>query len=53
VQDVLSLLGTVEDEVLFRLCDHVVDQDTAGALTFLEELSEQGQDLGRLVVDLL
>jgi DNA polymerase-3 subunit gamma/tau len=31
----------------------VVDQDTAGALTFLEELSEQGQDLGRLVVDLL
>ena len=53
VQDVLSLLGTVEDEVLFRLCDHVVDQDTAGALMFLEELSEQGQDLGRLVVDLL
>jgi DNA polymerase-3 subunit gamma/tau len=50
---VLSLLGTVEDEVLFRLCDYVVDQDTAGALVFLEELSEQGQDLGRLVVDLL
>ena len=53
VADVLALLGTVEDEVLFRLCDHVVDQDTAGALTFLEELSEQGQDLGRLVIDLL
>src|SRR5207244_2334936 len=31
----------------------VVDRDTAGALTFIEELSEQGQDLGRLVVDLL
>src|SRR5207244_6262629 len=30
-----------------------VDRDTAGALTFIEELSEQGQDLGRLVVDLL
>ena len=28
-------------------------RDTAGALVFLEELSEQGQDLGRLVVDLL
>ena len=53
VQDVLSLLGAVEDEVLFRLCDHVVDGDTAGALVFLEELSEQGQDLGRLVIDLL
>jgi len=50
---VLQLLGAVEDEVLFRLCDLVVDGDTAGALVFLEELSEQGQDLGRLVVDLL
>ncbi len=53
VQDVLQLLGAVEDEVLFRLCDLIVDGDTAGALVFLEELSEQGQDLGRLVVDLL
>jgi DNA polymerase III gamma/tau subunit len=35
------------------LCDLVVDRDTAGALTFIEELAEQGQDLGRLVVDLL
>jgi DNA polymerase-3 subunit gamma/tau len=53
VQDVLQLLGAVEEEVLFRLCDLVVDGDTAGALVFLEELSERGQDLGRLVVDLL
>src|SRR5438105_3009767 len=41
VQDVLQLLGAVEEEVLFRLCDLVVDGDTAGALVFLEELSEQ------------
>ena len=53
VQDVLQLLGAVEDEVLFRLCDQVIDGDTAGALMFLEELSERGQDLGRLVTDLL
>jgi DNA polymerase-3 subunit gamma/tau len=53
VQDVLQLLGAVEDEVLFRLCDMVVGNETAEALMFLEELSEQGQDLGRLVTDLL
>jgi len=53
VQDVLQLLGAVEDEVLFRLCDLVVEGDTAGALLFLGELSERGQDLGRLVTDLL
>ena len=53
MQSVLQLLGAVEEEALFRLCDLVIDRDTAGALTFVEELSEQGQDLGRLVVDLL
>jgi DNA polymerase-3 subunit gamma/tau len=53
VQDVLQLLGAVEDEVLFRLVDMVAANETAGALLFLEELSSQGQDLGRLVLDLL
>jgi DNA polymerase III subunit gamma/tau len=53
VQDVLQLLGAVEDEVLFRLCDMVAANETADALLFLEELSAQGQDLGRLVTDLL
>ncbi len=53
VQDVLQLLGAVEEDVLFRICDLVVDSDTAGALVYLEELSGQGQDLGRLVTDLL
>jgi len=53
VQDVLQLLGAVEDEVLFRLCDMVAAGETAEALLFLEELSAQGQDLGRLVTDLL
>src|SRR6476659_2261736 len=53
VQSVLQLLGTVEEEALFRLCDLVVDRDTAGALTFVEDLSEQGHDLGRLVTDLI
>jgi DNA polymerase-3 subunit gamma/tau len=53
VQAVLQLLGAIEEEALFRLCDLIVDRDTAGTLEFVEELSEQGQDLGRLVVDLL
>lgn len=53
VQDVLQTLGAVEEEALFRLCDLIVDRDTAGALVAVEELSEQGQDLGRVVTDLL
>jgi len=53
VQSVLQLLGAVEEDALFRFCDAIVDGDTAGALVFIEELAEQGQDLGRLVTDLL
>ncbi len=52
-QAVLQLLGTVDEESLLRICDMIVDRDTAGALVFIEELAEQGQDLGRLVNDLL
>jgi DNA polymerase III subunit gamma/tau len=52
-QSVLQLVGAVDEESLLRLCDMVVDGDTAGALLFIEELAEQGQDLGRLVTDLL
>jgi DNA polymerase III subunit gamma/tau len=53
VQDVMQLVGAVEEAALFRLCDTIVDRDTAGALLTIEELSDQGQDLGRLVTDLI
>jgi len=53
VQTVLQLLGAVDEEALFRLCDLIVDRDTAGLLAFVEELADQGQDLTRLVNDLL
>ena len=53
VQAVLQLLGAVDEEALFRLCDLIVDRDTAGLLAFVEELADQGQDLARLVTDLL
>ena len=52
-QSVLQLVGAVDEESLLRLCDMVVDRDAAGALHFVEELAEQGQDLGQLVRDLL
>jgi DNA polymerase-3 subunit gamma/tau len=53
VQAVLQLLGVIEEDALFRLIDLVVSDDTAGALVAIEELSSQGQDLGRLIGDLL
>jgi len=53
VQDVLQLGTAVEEDILFRLCDTVVDRDVAGALVLLEELAERGQDLGQLTKELL
>ena len=53
VQDVLQLVGGIEEDSLFRLCDTIIDRDTAGALVQVEELAEQGQDIGRLVIDLI
>ncbi len=53
VQDVLQLVGGIEEDSLFRLCDTIVDHDTAGALVQIEELAEQGHDLGRLVTELI
>jgi DNA polymerase III subunit gamma/tau len=53
VQDVLQLVGGIEEDSLFRLCDTIVDRDTAGALVQIEELAEQGQDIGRLVTELI
>jgi DNA polymerase-3 subunit gamma/tau len=37
VPAVLELLGAVEEDALFRLLDLVIDRDTAGVLTFVEE----------------
>src|SRR5207247_4722705 len=34
-QTVLQLVGSVDEESLLRLCDMVVDRDTAGALVFI------------------
>ena len=53
VQDVLQFVGGIEEDSLFRLCDTIIDRDTAGALVQIEELAEQGQDIGRLVADLI
>jgi len=48
-----AILGVVPDEVLTELIGHVVQGDAAAALTLLDRLVEGGQDLGRLIRDLV
>ncbi len=48
-----GILGVVADEVLTQLIDQINAGDAPGALTLLDDLVEGGQDLSRLVRDLI
>ena len=48
-----AILGVVDDEVLTQLVDAVNAGDARAALTLLDGLVEGGQDLGRLIRDLI
>ena len=51
--DVLSLLGTVESELLFEAVDIVAETDPRGALLFINRLSEGGKDFGQFAGELV
>ena len=53
ISAVRDVLGTIEQDSLFRIVDLLIDGDTAALLNSIEELSERGHDLARLVSDLL
>ena len=52
-RDVLDVLGVVEDELLFELTDVVIDRDAAGALLFVQRLSERGPNYAQFIKELL
>ncbi len=52
-QSVQAILGVVDDEVLTQLIDAINAGDARQALTMLDDLVEGGQDLTRLIRDLI
>jgi DNA polymerase-3 subunit gamma/tau len=52
-EDARTLLGITEEATLLELVDLVAARDAGGALRKVDDLVEQGQDLGQLVTDLL
>ncbi|RJQ45829.1 MAG: DNA polymerase III subunit gamma/tau [Gaiellales bacterium] len=53
LDDVLSMLGTVESELLFEAVDIVAEEDSRGALLFLDRLAGQGRDFNQFTLDLI
>jgi DNA polymerase III subunit gamma/tau len=51
--DVRTLLGTVDEQALFRTLDLVAAGDAAGALLLVDQLSEDGTDLSGFISGLL
>ncbi|MEG6617120.1 DNA polymerase III subunit gamma/tau [Peptococcaceae bacterium 1198_IL3148] len=52
VADVHNLLGTVGEEVLTQMADHLASANTAATLTLINNLYQQGKDLRLFVKEL-
>lgn len=53
LDDVLSMLGTVESELLFEIIDIVAEEDSRAAILFVDRLAEQGRDFAQFAHDLI
>lgn len=50
-ENVLEVLGAVDTEVFSRLLRQIIDKNVAGAISTLDELVDEGRELGQLVAD--
>ncbi|MBI5871032.1 MAG: DNA polymerase III subunit gamma/tau [Actinobacteria bacterium] len=53
INDVLSMLGTVESELLFEAVDIAAANDARGAFLFVNRLADQGKDFGQFSQELV
>jgi DNA polymerase-3 subunit gamma/tau len=53
LKDVISVLGIVEQEVLFEITDRIIEKDAKGALEILNRIIDQGKDIAVLSNNLI
>ncbi|MBF8982890.1 DNA polymerase III subunit gamma/tau [Lutibacter sp. B2] len=51
--DVIDVLGTVNDDFLFHLVSCILSQDTKSAMELIEQLIESGKDIHQFIKDLI
>ena len=51
--DVIDVLGTVNDDFLFHLVSCILGQDTKSAMKSIEQLIESGKDIHQFIKDLI
>ena len=53
LDDVVSMLGLVEQEMLFDIADKIIHKDTRGALELMNSIIDQGKDIGVFLTNLI
>ncbi|MDD4900004.1 MAG: DNA polymerase III subunit gamma/tau, partial [Candidatus Omnitrophica bacterium] len=53
LKDVLSVLGLVEQEMLFEITEKIIQKDSLGALKLLNDLIDQGKDISIFLNNLI
>ena len=53
IKDVISVLGIVEQSILFEITDKMIDKDARGAIEVLNKVIEEGKDIGVFASNLI
>lgn len=51
--DILSIVGIVDTDILFDLSDSIKEKDTSSAIKIIDKVSKEGKDIGYFIVRLL
>lgn len=53
LNDVVSILGVVQQEILFDITDRIIHKDNKGALELLNNIIDAGKDIGLFLTNLI
>jgi len=53
LEDVISMLGLVEQETLFDIADRIINKDARGALELFNNIIDSGKDIGNFLTNLI
>lgn len=53
LQDVVSVLGLIEQEALFEITDKIIAKDSQGVLAVFNKIIDEGKDISVFVIDLI
>lgn len=53
LEDVVSMLGLVQQDALFDITDKIINKDARGALELMHKIIDEGKDIGNFLTNLI